>query len=206
MRSRCIRQGPVRPDRVFPAARREAPGHSQLSWTRGLVFPDNPVTRAFEEIYRRFDLFSSRIRNRNSEQHRRVAVMGTSHRDESHQRLARECWQEGTRWGNPGNLAEVPLFIDSAASRLIRISDLLALAVRERNKHGDTRSLDRVVHRFDAGGDVIQGAGSLQAAGLRSPGARHHRRNRCRMYRGCCCRPGQIRPTVCLGTSVSRWT
>lgn len=63
----------------------------------------------------------------------------------------------GTRWGNLRNLAETPLFVDSPASRLIQIADLLTWAVWRRYEQGDARYFDRVAGRFDAEGGVIHG-------------------------------------------------
>ena len=73
------------------------------------------------------------------------------------QGLARRFREEGTRWGSLRNLAEVPLFVDSTASRLIRIAALLARSVWRRYEHGDTRFFDPIVRRFDNEGGVIHG-------------------------------------------------
>lgn len=110
-----------------------------------------------EEICNRFNLFLTRLWNREEEKHRGLVVMDKSHYEETLQGLARRFREEGTRWGNLRNLAEVPLFVDSNASRLIQIVDLLAWAVWRRYEHGDTRYFDRVVSRLDAEGGVIHG-------------------------------------------------
>ena len=121
------------------------------------VSPDDPVERAFEEICNRFNLFLGRLWNRKREQHRGLVVMDKSHYEETLQGLARRFRDQGTRWGNLRNLAEVPLFVDSTASRLIQIADLLAWAVWRRYEHADTRYFDRIVRRFDTEGGVIHG-------------------------------------------------
>jgi len=121
------------------------------------ISPDDPVERAFEEICNRFDLFLSRLWHRQRERHRGLIVMDNSNYEGTLQVLARHFRDEGTRWGNLRNLAEVPLFLESAASRLIQIADLLASAVWRRYEHGDTRFFDRVVGRFDTEGGVIHG-------------------------------------------------
>ena len=121
------------------------------------VSPDDPVERAFEEICNRFNLFLARLWNRKGEQHRGLVVMDKSHYEETLQGLARRFRDQGTRWGNLRNLSEVPLFVDSAASRLIQIADLLAWAVWRRYEHADTRYFDRIVRRFDTEGGVIHG-------------------------------------------------
>ena len=119
--------------------------------------PNDPVEHAFEEVCNRFNLFLTRLWNRDEEKHRGLVVMDKSHYEETLQGLARRFREEGTRWGNLRNLAEVPMFVDSNASRLIQIADLLAWAVWRRYEHSDTRYFDRVVSRFDAEGGVIHG-------------------------------------------------
>ena len=121
------------------------------------VSPDDPVEHAFEEICNRFNLFLQRQWTRKSEQHRGLVVMDKTHYEETLQGLARRFRDHGTRWGNLRNLAEVPLFVDSAASRLIQIADLLAWAVWRRYEHNDTRYFDRIVRRFDTEGGVLHG-------------------------------------------------
>ncbi|MCY4551999.1 MAG: DUF3800 domain-containing protein [Defluviicoccus sp.] len=121
------------------------------------VSPDDPVERAFEEICNRFNLFLARLLNREGNRQRGLVVMDKSNYEDTLQGLARHFRDEGTRWGNLRNLAEVPMFVDSTASRLIQIADLLAWAVWRRYEHGDTRYFDRVAHRFDAEGGVIHG-------------------------------------------------
>ena len=121
------------------------------------ISPRDPVECTFEEICNRFNLFLSRMFSRGGDQHRGLVVMDESHYEGTLQGLARRFREEGTRWGNLRNLAEVPLFVDSTASRLIQISDLLAWAVWRRYEHGDARFFDRIVSRFDNEGGVIHG-------------------------------------------------
>ena len=121
------------------------------------VSPQDPVEHAFEEICNRFNRFLSRLWNRKREKHRGLVVMDKSHYEETLQGLARRFREEGTRWGALLNLAEVPMFVDSAASRLVQLADLLAWAVWRRYEYRDTRYFDQVVRRFDTEGGVIHG-------------------------------------------------
>ena len=121
------------------------------------ISPDDPVKYAFEEICNRFDLFLARMWARENEKQRGLVIMDKSHYEETLQGLARDFRDEGTRWGTLRNLAEVPLFVDSGASRLIQIADLLAWSVWRRYEYGDTRYFDRITGRFDAEGGVIHG-------------------------------------------------
>ena len=121
------------------------------------VSPDDPVERAFEEICNRFNLFLSRLQSREDAPQRGLVVMDKSHYEETLQGLASRFRAEGTRWGNLRNLAEVPMFVDSQATRLVQLADLLAWAVWRRYEHGDTRYLDRIARRFDRTGKVLHG-------------------------------------------------
>ena len=71
----------------------------------------------------------------------------------------------GRGGGNLRNLAEVPLFVDSQASRIIQIADLVAWAVWRRYEFQDTRYFDRIVSRFDSEGGVLHGARSFWPQG-----------------------------------------
>ena len=121
------------------------------------VSPNDPVEYAFEEICNRFNLFLARKWNRENDKQRGLVVMDKSGYEEGLQKLARSFREEGTKWGTLRNLAEVPLFVDSAASRLIQIADLLAWAVWRRYEYGDSRFFDRAVARFDNEGGVLHG-------------------------------------------------
>ncbi len=121
------------------------------------VSPNDPVTYAFEEICNRFNWFLSRLWRSKKEKQRGLVIMDNSHYEETLQGLARRFRERGTQWGKLHNLAEVPLFVDSAASRLIQLADLLAWAVLRRYERSDTRYFDQVVRRFDREGGVLHG-------------------------------------------------
>ena len=117
----------------------------------------DPVEYAFEEICNRFDLFLRRLWTRDGNKQRGLVTMDESHYEETLQGLARIFREQGTRWGNLRNLAEVPLFVDSAASRLIQLADLLAWSVWRRYELKDTRYFDIIVNRFDTKHRTIHG-------------------------------------------------
>ena len=124
--------------------------------------PHDPVEYAFEEICNRFNLQLKRIYNRslmnNDGAQRGLVVMDKSDMYENAlQTLARKFRSKGTRWGDLRNMAEVPLFVDSHASRLIQLADLVAWSVWRRYQYQDTRYFDRISSRFDAEGGVMHG-------------------------------------------------
>lgn len=122
-----------------------------------VISPRDPVEFAFEELCNRFNLYLARLWSRDENKQRGLVVMDKSHYETALQALAHRYREQGTRWGELRNMAEVPMFVDSAATRLIQIADLISWAVWRRYEHSDTRYFDRIVSRFDSEGGVIHG-------------------------------------------------
>jgi hypothetical protein len=129
----------------------------------------NPVEYAFEELCNRFDLFLSRHYQsrggRDEDKQRGLIVMDQSHYEQPLQALARDFRVSGTRWGHMRNIAEVPLFVDSRASRLIQLADLIAFSMWRKYEHQDGRFFDPIISRFDADGGDIHGLVHYRAMG-----------------------------------------
>ena len=125
------------------------------------IAPRDPVEYAFEEICNRFNLFLSRNfksrGGRDEDKQKGLVVMDESNYEQPLQALAREFRIRGTRWGHLRNMAEVPLFVDSQASRLVQLADLLAFALWRRYEKNDATFFDPIISKFDADGGVIHG-------------------------------------------------
>jgi hypothetical protein len=123
------------------------------------VSPREPVEFAFEEISNRFNLFLQRINDANAHEQsqRGLIVMDESAHEGRLQSLARHFRVNGARWGHFKNLAAVPLFVDSRASRCIQLADLVAWATWRKYEHQDGRFFDKLIPKFDADGGVIHG-------------------------------------------------
>lgn len=126
---------------------------------KGAREPADPVEYAFEEIFNRFNLYLSRRfqsrGGRDEDKQKGLIVMDESHYEQPLQALARNFRIRGTRWGNLRNMAEVPLFVDSRASRLIQLADLVAYAMWRRYEYQDGRFFDPITPRFDRDGGVL---------------------------------------------------
>ena len=72
------------------------------------------------------------------------------------QRSAARCCTQGQAH-HFRNLAEVPLFVDSKASRCIQLADLVAWATWRKYEIKDGRFFDQLVPKFDSDGGVIHG-------------------------------------------------
>lgn len=124
---------------------------------KAAVSPRDPVELAFEEICNRFNLFLQRMKNRNGDNQRGLIVMDESKHEKPLQSLSRKFRVNGSSYGQFRHLAEVPLFVDSKATRLIQLADLVAWSTWRKYEHSDGRFFDPLIPRFDADGGVIHG-------------------------------------------------
>ncbi len=120
------------------------------------ISPQDPMEYAFEQLCNRFDRYLGRLHRRGDTQ-RGLIVLDKSSYETSLQSLANEFRVDGHRWGQLYNIAEVPLFVDSRATRMIQFADLVAYAIRQYHEHGMSRYVDIVRDRFDSEGGTIHG-------------------------------------------------
>ena len=64
-------------------------------------------------------------------------------------KLAIDFRSVGHTWGVVTNLSEVPLFLDSKASRLVQLADLVAFSLYRYHEAQDNRFIDIIQERFD---------------------------------------------------------
>jgi hypothetical protein len=118
--------------------------------------PDDPMDYAFEQVCNRFDLFLRRLHKQKDTQ-RGLIVLDKSAYETPLQGLARNFRSTGHRWGKLHNMAEVPLFVDSRATRLIQYANLVAYALRRYYENGDDTLSRLIAGKFDAVGGIIHG-------------------------------------------------
>lgn len=127
-------------------------------------FPEiDPVERAYEELFLRVDSYLARL-HLAGDSHRCIAISDET-RLEARLQLLMSAWR--TSRGRVRRLsayAEVPLFADSKATRLVQLADFVAHWVFRAYESGDERVLNRLVPRFDSDGRVIHGLTHLYAA------------------------------------------
>ncbi|HEX8339393.1 MAG TPA: DUF3800 domain-containing protein, partial [Tepidisphaeraceae bacterium] len=124
---------------------------------KAAVSPRDAIEVAFEELCNRFNLFLQRIKNRTGEDNRGLIVMDESKHEKPLQNLARNFRVNGSRWGQFRHLAEVPFFVDSKATRLIQLADLVAWSTFRKYEFSDGRFFDPLLSRFDQDGGVLHG-------------------------------------------------
>jgi Protein of unknown function (DUF3800) len=112
---------------------------------------DNPeiaVEKAFEQICILFDKYLWRMHLRGDTQ-RGVIVFDKATYETDIQALATHFRSIGHSWGVVRNLSEVPLFLDSKASRLVQLADLVSFALYRLYERNDYRFFNIIANRFD---------------------------------------------------------
>lgn len=123
---------------------------------KNAVTDENPVEFAFEQLLNRFDRYLGRLHLQGDTQ-RGLLIVDKSTFERRFQGLAENFRTEGHRWGRLRNIAEVPLFADSRASRLIQLADLVSYSVFRFFEKSDDRFMELVRHRLDREGQQIHG-------------------------------------------------
>lgn len=120
------------------------------------ISPRDAIEYAFEQVASRFDQYLMRLHRRGDTQ-RGILVFDEATYETSIQSLARDFRTVGHTWGVLRNLAEVPLFLDSKASRLIQLADLIAYAIFRQFERGDSQLYNVIEARFDRDGGAVHG-------------------------------------------------
>ncbi|MFQ4139274.1 DUF3800 domain-containing protein [Nodosilinea sp. PGN35] len=128
---------------------------------KAAVSPRDPVEVTFEQLASRFDKYLMRL-HRNSDTQRGIIIFDKSTYETTIQALATDFRTIGYTWGIIRNFSEVPLFLDSKASRLIQLADLIAYAIFRNFEKGDSRFFSIIESRFDSEGGIIHGLHVLQ--------------------------------------------
>jgi len=120
------------------------------------VSPADPVEFAFEQLASRFDHYLTRLHKAGDTQ-RGVIIFDKATNEKTIQSLATDFRTIGHRWGIIRNFSEVPLFLDSRASRLIQLADLIAYAVFRYYESGDDKFFSILKNSFDSEGGITHG-------------------------------------------------
>jgi hypothetical protein len=112
---------------------------------------------AFEQLSSRFDQYLGRLHKQKRDSQRGLILFDKSSTESRIQTLAREFKYTGHTYGVTRNFAEVPVFMDSRASRLIQLADLVAYAVFRKFESDDDRYYKPIEKCFDSEGGVVHG-------------------------------------------------
>lgn len=105
----------------------------------------------------RFDKFLRRLYTKHNDPQRGIMLFDKSSTERRIQTLARDFKHNGHTFGQTRNYAEVPVFLDSKASRLIQLADLVAFAIYRMYESGDSQFFDVIKDSFDSEGGVQHG-------------------------------------------------
>ncbi|WP_457594682.1 DUF3800 domain-containing protein [Hydrogenimonas sp.] len=111
---------------------------------------------AFEQLSSRYDQFLQRLYRKGDPQ-RGIIILDKSSTEIQIQNMARSFKFDGHTWGKLRNFSEVPLFIDSKASKLMQLADLVAFAIKRHYVDDDHLLYDIICDCFDEEGGVCHG-------------------------------------------------
>lgn len=123
---------------------------------KSVVSPKDPVEMAFEQISSRFDYYLNRLKNRGNPS-RGIIIFDKSTYETTIQALATDFKKIGHTWDVIRNLAEVPLFIDSKASRITQLADLIAYSFFQYYEHRNDQFYSIIANKIDADGGQVHG-------------------------------------------------
>ncbi|MCI5158227.1 MAG: DUF3800 domain-containing protein [Candidatus Electrothrix sp. AUS1_2] len=123
---------------------------------KAAVSPKDPAETAFEQLASRFDQYLMRLHKRGDTQ-RGIIIFDKSTYESTIQALATDFRTIGHQWGVIRNLSEVPLFLDSKASRLIQLADIIAYSIFRHYEQADSTFFSIINSRFDAEGGIVHG-------------------------------------------------
>jgi len=118
--------------------------------------PRDPLEYAFEQVCNRFDRYLARLYRQNNRQ-KGLIIFDKSTYEGRLQSLAKDFRTIGHSWGVTRDINEVPLFVDSKATRLIQLADLVSYATYRRFEKSDPQFFDVIQNRFDSEGGVVHG-------------------------------------------------
>ena len=126
------------------------------------VFPRDPVEYAFAQISEQFNQYLQRLPG--NAPHMGLIVMDDTAYETRLQLMSNERRSVMRQSELINNVVDVPLFVDSKATRCIQYADLVAYAMWRKYERGDSEFFDIIRDWFDSEGGIVHGL--------------HHYRNR----------------------------
>jgi hypothetical protein len=113
-------------------------------------YAENDVVRlAFEDVISRFQSFLSHTHRETKTNVRGMIIFDKSAFEKDIQKLALHFRDRGTRYRQISGVQEVPLFVDSRASRAIQLADHVAYSVFRRFNASDLFYFNRIQSQFE---------------------------------------------------------
>jgi hypothetical protein len=124
---------------------------------KSAISPQDPVRSTFQQLVTRFDHYLTREHTYFKNTQRGLVIFDKSSKEAPIQALATEFKTNGHEWGKLRNMADVPVFVDSHATRLIQLADLVAYAIFRKYEQEDSQFYDIIERKFDYYGGIQHG-------------------------------------------------
>jgi Protein of unknown function (DUF3800) len=121
------------------------------------IVGSNVVEDCFEQLTSRFDMYLGRIYSKKNDRQRGLMLFDKSSTENRIQELACQFKQSGHSYGKTKNYADVPVFLDSKASRLIQLADLVAYALFRHYELKDSTFFNVIENCFDYDAGIKHG-------------------------------------------------
>lgn len=115
---------------------------------KSLLPADQIIKKSFENVACQFDQYLANIYHARREAQRGLVVFDKTSYEYKLQALSHIFKHKGHSTGKLRNFAEVPLFLDSKASRLIQMADMIAYAMFRHFESGDSKLYSQVEPHF----------------------------------------------------------
>lgn len=115
----------------------------------GAVPAADPLERTYEELLLRFTQMLVRLNRESGRDDHGIVIADEAKYESTLQPLVQRWRTSGTRFAKLGRLVEVPLFIDSRATRLTQAADFVAHGVYRYYQAGDDSLFTPLLNGFD---------------------------------------------------------
>jgi hypothetical protein len=115
----------------------------------------------FSQVSSRFDRLLSRIYQKTAKRERGIVIFDKSKHEAQIQQMSHDFKEYGHQWGTLKNFAEVPLFLDSKASRLIQLADIVSYSIYRKYNENDLTYFPLIEDCFDAESGITHGLHEL---------------------------------------------
>ncbi|MDR2892581.1 MAG: DUF3800 domain-containing protein [Deltaproteobacteria bacterium] len=115
----------------------------------------------FTQVASRFDMMLGRLYQSQNKKERGLVIFDKNKSESRIQKMSHDFKSHGHKWGTLKNFAEVPLFLDSRASRLIQLADMVAYSLFRKYEANDNHFCSVFDKCYDAEGGIIHGLHEL---------------------------------------------
>lgn len=128
-----------------------------------VLYGEDAVEKATEEVCRRFDIRLSRRYHEDGDPQRGLIIFSEGRFDARAKLWVRGFHQRGTSWGAINNLADIPYFAPMRESRLLQVADIVSHAVWLLYERRDPSLVAPLLPCFDCSDGILHGLVHVRA-------------------------------------------